>query len=147
MRYLSDDDLAKYFDDGTGQQAPQGGASEGWSLDDAFANPKHGLEPSEQEMEAMRPHSVIPDPETPAPLKRPRLSERPMHPVRPVSRVSNLPPLADDLTWTGRDVQPVKSGGSGKMLFMFIAALGACAVMVMLVNGGAPESTLPQIGR
>ena len=153
MRHLTDEELAKYFDDGTQDASASGAKSDGWSLDDAFANPKQGRTTIPAEDAVSRPHSVIPDPETPVPLKRPRLSERPMHPVRPVSRASQMPPSelqappAGDLTWTGRDVQPVKSGGVNKTTFLFIAALASCAIFVFMMSGGEPGTSLPQIGR
>ena len=161
MRHLSDEELAKYFDEET--PGASGGNGDGWTLDDAFANPKQTQTSIPAERAVSRPRSVIPDPETPAPLKRPRLSERPMHPVRPVSRQSQIPssqldahltpsdqdtpPPPIDLTWTGRDVQPKSAGSTSKTMMMFMIGLAACAVFVFMMSGGEPGSSLPQIGR
>ncbi|MEM9971340.1 MAG: hypothetical protein AAF762_09610 [Pseudomonadota bacterium] len=138
MRHLSDEDLARYFDDGTQDKRPSGSQHGGWSMDDAFANPKQ----TRAVISQPPPES---NPATPVPLKRPQLSDRPL---RPVSKVSNLPPLAseDELTWTGRDMQPRQKGGNQKMMFMLLVALGSIAVFVMLA-GGDTGTQFPQIGR
>ena len=132
MRYLSDEELAKYFDDGSREQRPDGARQGGWSLDDAFANPKAG-------------RTSAAEPEAPPVVKTSAPADQP---ARVQSRASMLPPLSDDLTWSGRDVQPAAPGGFGKMPILFIGALIACALVVMAMGGGAePGSSLPQIGR
>ncbi len=129
MRHLTDEELAKYFDDGTQDQRPDAPAQSGWSLDDAFANPKQGRKASRESTPVMQ---------TSAPIDQPAIVK---------SRAHTLPPLSDDLTWTGRDVQPSTSSGFGKTPFLFIAALGGLALIIVMVGGGDTGSNLPQIGR
>ncbi len=148
MRHISDEELAKYFDDGP-QNQPSGAPDSDWSLDDAFANPKVGaagsVEPA-SEFEAV-----------PASTSRPGITERQSSRISRISRAnvesraSEFPPLADDsLTWTGRDTQYQKTSGlGGKPIMLMVGAVALCMVVFVLfgADSGPITGNLPQIGQ
>jgi len=143
MRHLSDEELAKYFDDGTDSQEA-GAPKSGWSLDDAFANPKVGSsDAGSPDLAAAQVPAMAAGAATvhESEVGRPNIA----------SRASYLPPLADDsLTWTGRDAQFEKSNGlSGKPIMMMVGAIALCAIVFVLfgAESGPVTGNLPQIGQ